>query len=213
RSMIDHDLQGENAKVIRLGFRLVKGLSVEGQNLLVRERPPLGFKSVSEVKAIGLSRRDLESLASADAFRCLSDNRYETRWQLMNPENSLPFMSSTVAEEPIGDFRFKPKDIENLTEDYASLGLSLDHHPITLMEKANLLGNFVRSNQLSRVEHKSFVDVVGLVTGRQSPGTASGVTFMTLEDDTGNINVVVWAGTARAQKQPFLMAKVLKIKG
>ncbi|MDF5479267.1 OB-fold nucleic acid binding domain-containing protein, partial [Vibrio parahaemolyticus] len=60
---------------------------------------------------------------------------------------------------------------------------------------------------------KSLVTVVGVVTGRQSPGTAAGVTFFTLEDDTGNINVVVWQATARAQKQAYLGAKVLMVKG
>ncbi len=61
--------------------------------------------------------------------------------------------------------------------------------------------------------HKSLVTVVGTVTGKQSPGTAAGVTFFTLEDDTGNINVVVWQATARAQKKQYLTAKILKVKG
>jgi error-prone DNA polymerase len=67
--------------------------------------------------------------------------------------------------------------------------------------------------QLVEKEHKSLVTVVGVVTGRQSPGTAAGVTFFTLEDDTGNINVVVWRATARAQKQAYLTSKVLMVKG
>jgi error-prone DNA polymerase len=67
--------------------------------------------------------------------------------------------------------------------------------------------------ELITKEHQSLVTVVGMVTGKQSPGTAAGVTFFTLEDDTGNINVVVWQATARAQKQAYLTAKILKVKG
>ncbi|GAK87734.1 DNA polymerase III alpha subunit [Vibrio ponticus] len=67
--------------------------------------------------------------------------------------------------------------------------------------------------QLIDKPHQSLVTVVGVVTGRQSPGTAAGVTFFTLEDDTGNINVVVWRATARAQQKAYLTAKVLRVKG
>jgi len=82
-----------------------------------------------------------------------------------------------------------------------------------LLDDAQKLPRFTRMTELANKAHNSFVSVIGLVTGKQSPGTASGVTFLTLEDDTGNINVVVWSGTARAQKQPFISAKVLQVKG
>ena len=67
--------------------------------------------------------------------------------------------------------------------------------------------------ELAQKAHKSMLTVIGVVTGKQAPGTAGGVTFVTLEDDTGNINVVIWAATSRAQKQPFITAKILKVTG
>ena len=98
-------------------------------------------------------------------------------------------------------------------EDYATTGLSLRHHPITLLDQAKLIGRFTRMQELPYKSDQSLVTVVGVVTGKQSPGTASGVTFITLEDDTGNINIIVWKATARAQKSPYLNAKILKVKG
>ena len=92
-------------------------------------------------------------------------------------------------------------------------GVSLNKHPITLLEEAGRLGRFTHMKDLIQQRHKSMVTVVGLVTGKQSPGTAAGVTFVTLEDSTGNINVVVWGATARAQQQAYLTAKALKVQG
>ena len=87
-----------------------------------------------------------------------------------------------------------PSDLETLTEDYDSLRLSLEQHPIALLRNAGLLKGCLATSQLADKAHRSLVTVAGLVTGRQRPGTASGVTFITLEDETGNTNLVVWLG-------------------
>jgi error-prone DNA polymerase len=102
---------------------------------------------------------------------------------------------------------------DNLVEDYASTGLSIDLHPIELLSQAKLLPKFYLANSLVNVPHQTLVSVVGVVTGKQSPGTAAGVTFITLEDHTGNINVVVWQSSAREQKKAYMNAKILQIKG
>lgn len=237
KSYHDHCLEGDPAKKIRLGFRLVRGLSHAAIIQLLKARPKSGYEHINQVKSIGLPRRDIEALASADAFRCLSHNRYATRWRLMDRNDELPLLlsqSTFLRESPLlpsaqtvstlksirpslennnDHFPFQPDDFENLIEDYASLGLSLEHHPIALLEQWGVLKKCVKANQLKYLSHKKLVTVAGVVKGRQAPGTASGVTFMTLEDDTGNINVVVWSGTARAQKQSFLTAKIMKVKG
>lgn len=98
-------------------------------------------------------------------------------------------------------------------EDYASTRLSLTHHPIKLLENSGLIGKFTPANRLHEIKHKAVVVVVGVVIGRQSPGTASGVTFMTIEDYSGNSNVVVWMATARTQKEAFLKSKIVRING
>jgi error-prone DNA polymerase len=205
-------IQRPNGRLgVQLGFRLVKGLSEESANQLLKRRPESGYRSIQEVKQILRNRRDIELLASANALQILSGNRYSARWAAMDSLSDLPLFHDV--QEPVTGYQTQPSEYENLIEDYASTGLSLNRHPITLLEQAGKLPRFTRMNQLVEKQHKSLVTVVGLVTGRQSPGTAAGVTFITLEDDTGNINVVVWSATARAQKQAYLTSKVMMVKG
>ncbi|MCE7630102.1 OB-fold nucleic acid binding domain-containing protein, partial [Vibrio fluvialis] len=130
---------------------------------------------------------------------------------MMDSLSDLPLFEQL--EEAAPALYQQPSDMDTLVEDYASLGLSLTQHPVTLLDTAGELGRFTRMRDLIQLPHKSLVTVAGIVTGRQSPGTAAGVTFFTLEDDTGNINVVVWQATARAQKSAYISAKMLMVKG
>ncbi|WP_448547238.1 error-prone DNA polymerase [Thalassotalea fusca] len=213
QSSYDHMVVDEqNDKAIRLGLRIINGFSKQAAELLIAQRPADGFQTVSDVKRLGINRFVIEQLASANAFHSISGNRYHTRWQIMNTEDEIALFSANGCAEQEA-FDFNPSELETLTEDYASTGLTLNKHPITLMADAGKLGKFTRMVELQEKQHKSFVTVVGVVTGKQAPGTASGVTFVTLEDDTGNINVVVWSATSRAQKEPFMTAKILMVKG
>ncbi|WP_347329756.1 error-prone DNA polymerase [Marinimicrobium locisalis] len=217
----DHRLEREDEQLsLRLGLRLVKGLSREAVHKLeAQPRDSAGrrFQQSSQLQHCGLTRRDLEALASANALHTLSDNRYQSRWQLMDRNEDLPLFAQSepaleAAEAP-ANYLPRPSEFDNLIEDYASTGLTLNRHPVALLEEAGLLGHFVRARDLVHQRHKAPVVVAGVVTGRQSPGTAAGVTFITLEDDTGNSNVVVWLATARAQKQAYLTARILKVHG
>ncbi|MEW6984276.1 error-prone DNA polymerase [Colwelliaceae bacterium 6471] len=217
-SQYDHIVTRHNDKetqtdtlAIRLGMRLIKGFSSKAAKTLIRHRPPSGFSDIKQLKNVAINNKDIELLASADALKILSGNRYSARWSIMNTENKLPLFA--VETDNSKQFNYSPSEFDTLIEDYAATSLSLNTHPITLLESLNLLGRFTRMKDLTDKAHQSLVSVVGVVTGKQSPGTAGGVTFFTLEDDTGNINVVVWAGTARAQKQAYLTAKILKVKG
>ena len=164
-----------------------------------------------QLKHIGLSQRDLELLASANAMQTIANNRFQTRWAMMDSLSDLPLFKDL--EEPQSDSINTPTEVQTLLEDYSSIGLSLSKHPITLLEQAGVLGRFTRMKELIHKPHQSLVTIVGVVTGKQAPGTAAGVTFFTLEDDSGNMNVVVWQATARAQKQAYLTAKVMMVKG
>jgi len=203
--------QGKKELALRLGFCLVRSLSKQGASSIIQQRPVNGFESISEFMRCGINKRDQEALASANAFVHLTGNRYQARWEMMSDTHHLPLFLHSPFETSV---RLKaPDELHALQEDYASTGLSLEHHPITLLRQYHSLGRYTSANKLAQKEHHSGITVIGLVTGRQSPGTASGVTFVTLEDDTGNINVVIWQATARAQKQPFLSAKILKVTG
>ena len=208
----EHKLvKNQDDVAIRLGLRIIKGLSGNGVRLLQKKRPAKGFAHTGELKDIGLNRSDMEALASADALKSLSGDRYAARWQIMDSLDDLPLFRNRKPEKE--RFQHKTSELDTLTEDYASTGLSLHKHPITILDEAGMLRPFTRQKDLLSRPHKSLVSVIGVVTGRQSPMTASGVTFFTLEDDTGNVNVVVWAGTAKVQKHVYLTAKILKVKG
>ena len=211
QSEYDHVLQPHQGQLaIRLGLRMIKGLSETSAHTLVAHRPVQGYTDIVQIKQLGLAKDQTEALASANALAILADNRYKARWALMETETSLPLLET---QEQRSTFAVKPNAMESMLEDYAATKLSLTHHPITLLRQANVLGKYTPANALVHKAHKSVVRVVGLVIGRQAPGTAAGVTFMTLEDDTGNTNVVVWQATARAQKQAFLKSKIISVSG
>lgn len=209
----EHSLEAtKNGELaLRLGFRQVKGVRQEHMLRLIEQRPSQGFKSLDQVQALAHLKGQLEALASANALKCFSGHRYQARWQLMDNHQDLPLLRKVKEHHP--DQLKAPNAIDALTEDYASLRLSLDQHPIGLLRQAGLLKGCLATSQLAQKNHKSLVTVAGLVTGRQRPGTAAGVTFITLEDETGNTNLVVWIGTARAQKKAYLNATILKVKG
>lgn len=196
---------------IRMGLRLIKGLKSESINTVVKHRPVGGYQSIDQIRQLAIPSACLQALASANAFSSMADNRYQARWELMDSVMELPlFAQHTSAND---SYAKQPSLFDNLVEDYASTGLSIDLHPIALLSQANLLPTFYLADTLANVPHQTLVSVIGVVTGKQSPGTAAGVTFITLEDHTGNINVVVWQSSAREQKKAYMNAKILQIKG
>ncbi|CAK2051551.1 DNA polymerase III subunit alpha [Vibrio crassostreae] len=216
-SQNDHTvISHQNGLAIRLGLRQIKGFSEHGIQSVLANRPQSGYRHPSQVKQLSMNKKDIELLASANALHNVSGDRFQTRWAIMDSASDLPLFSQVY--DDVGDGHdehalHKPNEMQDLLEDFTSVGVSLNKHPITLLEEANRLGRFTHMKDLIQQRHKSMVTVVGLVTGKQSPGTAAGVTFVTLEDSTGNINVVVWGATARAQQQAYLTAKALKVQG
>ncbi|MEZ9577143.1 MULTISPECIES: error-prone DNA polymerase [unclassified Vibrio] len=206
----------QNGLAIRLGLRQIKGFSEHGIQSVLANRPPSGYRHPSQVKQLSMNKKDIELLASANALHNVSGDRFQTRWAIMDSASDLPLFSQVYDDAEAGHDEHvlhKPNEMQDLLEDFTSVGISLNKHPITLLEEAGRLGRFTHMKDLIQQRHKSMVTVVGLVTGKQSPGTATGVTFVTLEDSTGNINVVVWGATARAQQQAYLTAKALKVQG
>jgi len=212
QSVYNHTLEYHQQEwAIRLGFRQVKGLSEATAVRLCASRPEQGFTCIDEVKQLIIKQDELEALASADVFKVWSQHRYQARWSLMKNSSQ-----GSLLEDALPTDEFSPEaasDVQNLIEDYQSIRLSLEHHPVQLLREANLLGRYTPADQLHNIRHQQVVSVVGLVTGRQRPGTSKGVTFMTLEDDTGYTNVVVWLATARHQQKHFLKSTIVKVTG
>ncbi len=212
QSQWDHTMQQQQGHwALRLGLRQVKGLSQQAGEQLVAQRPDSGYQQASELKALALKHNELQALASANAMHQLNGNRFQTRWALMETETDLPLFQGI--HEPQTGYHNQPNEVEDLLEDYQSTSLTLGKHPLQMLLQYKRLPTFTPAAQLINIRHKSIVVVCGLVIGRQAPGTAGGVTFITLEDHTGNVNVIVWLATARAQKQAYLKAQVLQVTG
>lgn len=213
QSMYDHHLEmTATGPALRLGLRLVKGGQQQQLHQLLAQRPAAGFTTLAQLKQTGVRADQLTALASADALQQLAGHRFESRWALLDTVSQLPLFADepSQAAPPVIQ---APSAAVTLVEDFQALGLSLSQHPIRLLAERQLLGRPCWSYQLADRPNQSVVQVVGLVRSRQSPGTAAGVTFMTLDDGYGNINLVVWQATALAQRQAFLTARLLKVHG
>ncbi len=213
----DHRLQVQGASMaIRLGLRQIKGLSHAGGRQLLQLRPAQGYQQIQQLYGLALNRADLQALASANALTAISGDRYNSRWQLLDTQHSLPLFSDETAgqvAQPPAPYLAPPSEVAEMLEDYAATGLSLQQHPLALLRQAAKLPRSVPAAELVTVRPNSPVRVSGLVTLRQRPGTAAGVTFMSLEDETGTVNVVVWLATAHAEQKNFLTARILQVDG
>jgi error-prone DNA polymerase len=158
--------------------------------------------------AAQLDRADLQALADAGALKALAGNRHQARWQAAAVEKPAPLVVHGPEATPMLP---PPTEGQNLVADYASVGLTLGRHPLAILRPR--LRDVLSAASLAQVKHGGVARVTGIVINRQRPGTASGVIFLTLEDETGHVNVVVWQRTAQAQRRPLLHARLLEVAG
>jgi error-prone DNA polymerase len=214
----DHQLlstQQSSQNTIRLGFRLVKGLSRRGADQLIDARRAGVFQSVVDLKRRAkLDRDDLEALSAADTLSALSGHRHKTHWAVMAVKEAHPLLGDEHSPTEDGALAIAPPSMtENVLFDYQSTGLTLRTHPLALLRQQSPFDRCRKQSELITMGNRRFVRTAGLVTCRQRPGTASGVVFLTLEDETGNINVVVWPGVQEQFRAALMTAQLLLIKG
>jgi error-prone DNA polymerase len=195
-AMAEHILA---AHAVRLGFRQIVGAGQDDMRKLVEARGA-GYDSVRDLwLRSGLSSAVLERLADADAFRSLGLDRRQALWAVrgldrVGDQDDLPLFAQSRPErdgEP--DAKLPPMPLgAHVVEDYRRLSLSLKAHPVAFMRARLDARGVKRSEALARVKSGERVVVAGLVLVRQRPGTAKGVIFMTLEDETGVANLIVW---------------------
>ena len=184
---------------VRLGFRQIAGAKEEDMDKLVKARAA-GYDSVRDLwLRSGLSPAVLERLADADAFRSLGLDRRQALWAVrgldrVGDQDDLPLFAQSRPErdgEP--DAKLPPMPLgAHVVEDYRRLSLSLKAHPVAFMRARLDARGVKRAEALARAKNGDRVCVAGLVLVRQRPGTAKGVIFMTLEDETGVANLIVW---------------------
>jgi error-prone DNA polymerase len=210
-STLEQDDTG--AAVVRLGLQCVKGLSSEGGRRIAAAGSAGPFGSVADLAArAGVGTKDLGALAAAGALKDMARNRHRARWDVAGVEPALELFAVPRFNEAIPLLR-QPTEGEDIAADYRQVGISLGRHPLALL-RARLSGMGVSTAHATTfLEHGTRVRTAGLVITRQRPASASGVTFVTLEDETGYVNLVVWDRLAEQARRALLGAALLGVVG
>jgi error-prone DNA polymerase len=212
----DNKLEEKSGKyfVLRLGFRQVKGLRKEDIDKLIKGRVKM-YNTINELRDTKLSDAALEKLADADAFRSIGLDRREALWETSIKDRPVALFSGQVSPGTQKERIALPvmKDSEHVVHDYASTSLSLKAHPISFIrEKLDQL-HILPGNKLSAGKDGDFVKVAGLVLVRQRPGTAKGICFMTIEDETGFVNLVIFENLFEKFRKEILQSKLIMVEG
>lgn len=195
---------------VRLGLGMVGGLAGDAAARIAAARP---FASVQDLaRRAALDRGALGCLARAGALATLAGHRRLARWHAAGLDAGGDIAAAAPAGEaaPLLD---APAEGEELLLDYASLGFTLGRHPLALLRPQLARRRWLSAERLGALAHGARARAAGMVTGRQRPGTASGVVFVTLEDETGCVNVVVWRDLVERQRGALLGASLLGVDG
>jgi error-prone DNA polymerase len=212
-STLESDPRSEGGLALRLGLRQLRGCREDVAQRISKARKARPFHDVLDLCARAeLDVRHQDLLADAGVLRGLAGHRHRALWLTSGVEAQLPLFGRESPRErdivlPL------PTATENMLADYAHSGLSLGLHPLKLLRSRLRAAHFIDSRSLKRQPHETHVRAVGLVTQRQRPQTASGVTFITIEDEFGHVNVVVWNHVAQNQRRPYLEARLLAVEG
>jgi error-prone DNA polymerase len=198
---------------LRLGLRQVKGLSRTGASRLITARGERPFLDTQDLaRRAALDRGDLGALASAGALASLAGNRHQARWAVAGVEHLPPLLRDTRVAEATPLLR-PPTEGEDIVADYASQGLTLGRHPLALLRHRLQRLAVASAGQLRQRADGENVHSAGIVTCRQCPSSGSGVMFVTLEDETGSTQVIVWPQLAARQRRQLLGARLLGVTG
>jgi error-prone DNA polymerase len=212
---------------LRLGLRMVKGMREGSARRMEQARKEQPFAAVQDLtNRAGLDRHDLAVLAEAATLRGLAGHRHRARWEVAATEKPVDDLLTekgpdTTSGEKLYPIPFSdplitirpPTEVDDTRADYASTGLTLGRHPIALIRPLLRHRRAITARELREHPHGSRVRACGLITMRQRPMTASGTIFLTLEDETGFVNVVVWPRLFEKQRAEILAATVLAVDG
>ena len=210
----DSSLQdsGQHQPAVRLGLRCVGGLHEEIGRRIEAARREMRFKDVPDLaRRAQLDRKAFKLLAAAGALAKLAGNRHQGYWAALGIEEAWGLGSTSATEaHPL---LAKPTEGQDIVADYASVGFTLGRHPLALLREQLAKRKVVTAEQLWSLPDESRVRVAGLVTHRQRPGSANGVIFATLEDETGHVNTVVWPSLVEKQRRVLLRSQLLCMVG
>ena len=216
-SQWDHTLEpcGENRHALRLGFRQIKGIQADEVALLMAARGS-GFKAIHLLLAAGISVATLEKLADADAFRSIGYDRRQALWEISALSDSPTGMFAGAPSPSLSEPQFVLPlltEAAHVVEDYAATGLSIKAHPVSFVRASLDRLRVTPTADLAQLRNGDMVKVAGLITVRQRPGTAKGVLFITIEDESGFANIVVWDQVFQKYRRDIVQARLLLIEG
>jgi error-prone DNA polymerase len=203
---------------VRLGFRQVDGLREDEMEALMIARYQ-GYEQPEDIRRrAGISRRSLELLAAADAFGSMQLNRREALWSVRGEASgsALPlFAAADIAEQGLEQPPQLPviPPSEQVLQDYQTTRLSLKAHPVTFLRQTYSRMNVLSTREACDLPNGARVQTAGVVLVRQRPGSASGVCFITIEDETGIANLVVWPNVFERFRPIVMGARILLVKG
>ncbi len=212
----DNTLEEKSGKyfALRLGFRQVKGMKEDDIKQLIAGRKVKLYSTIQEVRNLGLTDAVLEKIADADAFRSIGSDRRNALWGVSTKGAPLPIGEKSVYEDATDKIQLPEMPIsEHVVHDYASTSLSLKAHPVSFVRGELDQFNVSSASRLGNLKNGDSVKVAGLILVRQRPGTASGICFITLEDETGTINLVVFQKLFDQYRKEIIQSKLLMVEG
>ncbi|MCK9504096.1 MAG: error-prone DNA polymerase [Porticoccaceae bacterium] len=208
------DKKGRDLLAVRLGFCQVAALNADKGRMIETRRGAKPYLSIEDLsRRTGLLANNLQILASADVLRSLGGNRHQARWRAaaIQPHSALLENTEDCHQDEL--LMAAPTTEQEVLSDYQALGLSLRRHPMALLRNEHPFIRCTRQSELLTKRHQGFIQVAGIVVSRQRPGTAHGTLFVTIEDETGSINVIIWSRTQEHFKNVILTAKLILVTG
>ncbi|MEO5861450.1 MAG: error-prone DNA polymerase [Burkholderiales bacterium] len=204
---------GNGEPALRLGLCMVKGLSKAAALRIISARALSEFLDVDDLMITAeLNRKDLACLAKADALAALVGHRRNALWHTLGVDQPTALLINAKRLDPQPDL-FPPSEGQDIVADYAHTGLTLRRHPLSLLRATLQAKKILTAADLKQIPPGQRIRTAGIVTCRQRPGTASGVTFITLEDETGYSNIVVWRDLADRQRRVLLASSLMCVEG
>src|SRR5690606_17884089 len=210
-STLEPDSRGEPA--IRLGFDRVKGLATKAAEAIVAARADAPFDDVHDLaRRAKLDAKALEALAAAGALERLAGHRHRALWDGTGVERPIPLLETVRIPEGIPLLR-RPTEGEDIDADYRRLGFTLGRHPLALMRSKLERMGVLSAAEVHALDAGARVHTAGMVITRQRPSSASGVIFVTLEDESGYVNLIVWPNVVERERTALLGARLLGVTG
>jgi error-prone DNA polymerase len=205
---------GKRLMPVRLGLDRVGGLALDAARRIVEARAAGPFASVEDLaRRAALDAQALQSLAQADALRGLTGHRHQAAWAVAGVDTRPTAMLRDTRVHEAAATLAPPSEVQTMLADYRALGLTLNRHPVALLREALSRFRVQPAAVLKTYPHGRLARASGLVTHRQRPETAKGTTFVTLEDETGAVNVIVWPRVFEAHRRELLGTQLLTVYG